>query len=281
MRAADFSHGVTDAKLSSNGIGAANNSLSRAIFVVQSGFSSSAVYGAAGAAAVDDDVGTVAVGMLSADFGDVLRFHTDGDVGAHFTSRFEAIAIAGRACNDDERTGLFCEPGAHQADGSGPADQDELTGRDVRVATQRLDAAGEGLDERGCIVAELGRYREDEPFRCCQILRESTVDSTADRLAILAKEVSARVAEPAAPAARIRGRVYGDAVANSDRLHARADFYHVTGDLVTERHRRLEAVAAVTYVQIRSADPGSSYGDLDGVVSGYLGFWYLAQLNPA
>ena len=50
MRAADFSHGVTDAKLSSNGIGAANNSLSRAIFVVQSGFSSSAVYGAAGAA---------------------------------------------------------------------------------------------------------------------------------------------------------------------------------------------------------------------------------------
>ena len=38
-----------DAKLSSNGIGAANNSLSRAIFVVQSGFSSSAVYGAAGA----------------------------------------------------------------------------------------------------------------------------------------------------------------------------------------------------------------------------------------
>ena len=141
--------------------------------------------------------------------------------------------------------------------------------------------AGVELDERGCIVAELGRYREDEPFRCCQILRESTVDSTADRLAILAEEVSARVAEPAAPAARIRGRVYGDAVANSDRLHARADFYHVTGDLVTERHRRLEAVAAVTYVQIRSADPGSSYGDLDGVVSGYLGFWYLAQLNPA
>ena len=50
---------------------------------------------------------------------------------------------------------------------------------------------------------------------------------------------------------------------------------------MTERHRRLEAVAAVTYVQIRSADPASSYSDLDGIVAGYLGFGYLAQLNPA
>ena len=36
MRAADFSHGVTDAKLSSNGIGAANNSLSRALYCLRS-----------------------------------------------------------------------------------------------------------------------------------------------------------------------------------------------------------------------------------------------------
>ena len=77
---------------------------------------------------VEDDVGAVSVAHLQDELDNVGFLDVDRFGNAKGSGVNQAIAICARARNDDTGPSLKSEPGTHQADGAGPADESDVAG---------------------------------------------------------------------------------------------------------------------------------------------------------